>query len=337
MEKVLIKQFNIETSEKVKKLSIYYGDIQQHSCDLVCIPIYEDTETKGDIYTLLKGIGMLPELSRPLLYGPSAFWTEVMMKNNIHYVTVHMNRNDKDLLSPKELEQSLKLTFTSLMTYQLERAAFRSVAMPVYFRKVVDDVQYKNYIHTYLYEASQFLRTTATADCVEIYLWNQEDVDGWLNVLDVELRLPRDRTSNNPLKQLVAELITVLNHPVIRHSQPNWLLQKVRQQLNNKQIDYENFSKSGEALVRNTLNSFCLKRDLPLSIQSAKIFEKINMLQSQRIVIEWLATYMRSIQIFKHYAKENAISEEEGYLYLLRITQILHHLTKMIQGVQHEQ
>lgn len=335
--KEILKEFIIETKNKNKKLSIYHGNILDDPCEMIGISMYDADEAKGDLYKdhheqNFIGYDLTPE--RTLLAFNEEVWTGVAntLDNKRHILYIHFKGKEGDIIQQESLHAIIKMTFASLASYIYEGAKITSVSLPILFRKGINSIDYRQYIHQYISESANFLRKNTTIVSINLYIWHAEDADDWLDVLNKSLQPSINReVTNENITSLKQGIEAKLRQPFFIDLLPEWIRKKALLLLSKRDLDHKQFVFTADKIVNFVLDTWCNDSSMPAELKNLNPFKKIIIIKSQRLIVEWLADYFLSLKIYKNYINDQSFNAEEEYLFLIQLYQVLDEAERLLQ------
>lgn len=324
----LIKSFIVETKEKNKTLSIYYGDILEDESDIVVIPVYGNEKNQGSLYTTFKknkheADGYKEE--RSVLQEEKIRTTlSSAEKRSRTTLFVYSSASEGDLISPEELQLTMKMTFATISSYIFEGNHVASIALPVLFRKGISKDDYVLYVHHLILEASECLRKNKIVEGLKIYLWHEQEVEFWLRILNDRLAVSLEEDiGEGQEKEIREDILASLKRPVYKELLPSWLIRKMEKELRDKVSNVIPLVNDGNKVI--DLITIDLVEILELSSKKVIMnpYQRIFAIKSNRLIVEWFGDYIYSVKVFKKYAVNHSPSTLDNIHFMLQFAQIL--------------
>lgn len=326
--KKLIKQFKVETKEKNKTLSIFYGDILEDDSDIIGISVYDNEKDKGDLYNAIWEKMRDAEGYRDerLFLKEDKIWTSLSVseKNSRTILFIHCSDLEGDFITRENFRSMLKLAFATINSFTYEGHQGSSVALPVLFRKGIKKDDYTQYVQTFLYEASECLRKNSSVEELKIYIWHELEAQFWLEILNDRLTVSLDEELRGEKeKEIRNDIIKNLKQPLIQKLLPLWLIKKIEKDLGNADENIVFLSNYGNKVI--DFISEDLLAILELSSHGVRMnpYQRVFAIKSTRSLVEWFGDYMYSIKVFKKYAENHSPSPLDKYYFLMQLSQVI--------------
>lgn len=324
----LLKDFVIDTKEKRKFLEIVQADILADPSELIVITTYKENEEHDNLYShFLNTNSKDLNLERKLIESNDGFVSvRTLSTTNQHIFFIHSNLTEGNVYHNEKLRSLFKLTFSAMAAYLYENkeSDIQSIAMPVLFRKAVREESYSEYIHIFLYEATNFLRNTPKMDKLRIILWNEKDIHIWKDtILNKTKSVTKSVISQEDIHSLGVQIHQKIDNGVLKDKLPSWLLGKLKRELTKTPFHFQLFIKRFNLVIRIILDELCKVDGIPSNYQNMSPMKKALDLKSNRLIVEWLGEYITNILSINRLSEDEQFSLDMQYYYLLQVLQIV--------------
>jgi hypothetical protein len=332
--KQIIKKFDIETKGKHKSLQIIRGNIFEDSSDIIAVTAYEEGgKPAGEMYeSFMNRFAEAVIHERDMLFNSNAEKISITeLKMNQSVLLLHLKEGEGQRLDLRKLANVLKMLFTSIATYIYEGNQVKSVSLPVVFRKGIKEDDYRRYIETYIYEASDFLRKHLLVEEIKVFLWHEEDQQKWLQILDEMIPGHAEVFNlNNHITALIKNIRTAIYD--IRSkgyfkrdcNTMIWALYEPEERLTQ-------IVNTAVRIIDWLTKELCGKKGIPQDWKSIHIKPRLMAIKSSRAEAEWFITYLINIFEFQKYARNHTVKKEDIYLYMSYLLRVLQYCSSIIK------
>lgn len=324
----LLKNFMIDTKDNRKFLDIVEADILEDLSQLIVITTYKENKENDNLYNhFLKTNSENLNTERKIIESSDGFvLVRTLSSTNQHIFFIHSNLSEGNVYNNEKLRSLFKLVFSAMSAYLYENKdnKIQTIAMPVLFRRAIQEASYSEYIHIFLFEATNFLRNTSYVNKLKIILWNEQDIPIWKEtILNKTKSVTKSTITNEEIKSLCLQITSKINNVSLWRRLPPWLEENLKKELTKIPLDSQKFIKRMNIVIRKILDEICSVNGIPPIFQNMSPMKKAIELKSNRLIVEWLGEYITSILSISRLSDDERYSHELQYYYLLQVLQVL--------------
>lgn len=320
MQNCLINQMIIESNTKNKSFNLLLGDILNDDSDLKIINCYEDEQgIAGDFKEYLEEITAPKKIIGYLPDGGEIIFLEA----NKPIVAVYLKCSENLQLDMVFYEKVIISIFASLIRLELAGHTFKSIALPILFRKAITTI-HEEAITVLITQATRWLKTSRTSS-IRYYVYHEKDLNLWNAALNKVLqRVNFDITHAGDIQAVRKKILIEIDRFSKQESFYENTLMPLQYLLNRQELTIEPIA----AFARKLIETLC---ELLSNSPGASLDEQIRELRQSN---NYSRAFIQRLYLIKafgnsavHYQKQTSnyivLNEQDLFILLLLVYETL--------------